>query len=237
MSPSPEPFSTTCWTQVIASRGQDTSASQALQQLCQDYYGPIKGFIKQVERRHGPESAEDLTQSFFAKVLQGNAFDGADRDQGRFRSYLLGAVKHFLAQEHAKRTRQRRGGGSEAVVLEDVEDSLPNASLSPEAAFDRHWANALLSRVLTHLEDSCASDEERRRFDALKPWLLGEAERGDQAALAQELGMPANTLKSHISRLRQAFRGGVRDEVARTLANPDLVEDEMQALLGALRKR
>ncbi len=234
----PQRFSTTCWTQVLESRGQHTVARETLRQLCQDYYSPIVTFIRRSSGREADE-ARDLAHAFIAHVLDGHAFDGADPNRGRFRSYLLGAVKHFLAQSALKANRQRRGGGATIESLDDDDrTSEPESgSLSPDGEFDRRWANTVLTRALEKLESECSGPGQAYPFAALRPWLTGDDVHGDQAALAAQLGMEPNTLKSHVSRLRKRFRQGVRDEVGRTLAHPDQIDIEMQALLAALRKK
>lgn len=232
---SPNRFSTTCWTQVVASHGDSSLAAEALSELCRDYYEPIVAFIRYSER--DADSARDLAHSFFAHVLEGHAFDGADRNRGRFRSYLLGAVKHFLAQNHVKAKRLRRGGDAEMVALDESAGELPNHSISPDDNFDRRWASTVLDRALDALKCECDENDIGDLFQYLRPWLTGDATYGNQADLAERIQMDPNTLKSHVSRLRKQFRRCVREEVARTLADPAQTEEEMQALLAVLRKK
>ena len=232
---SPNRFSTTCWTQVVASHGDSSLAAEALSELCQDYYEPIVSFIRYTER--DVDSARDLAHAFFAHVLDGHAFDGADRNRGRFRSYLLGAVKHFLAQNHVKSKRLRRGGDAEIVDLDDASGELPNSSISPDDNFDRRWASTVLDLALDSLKCECDENDIGDLFQHLRPWLTGDASYGKQADLAEHIQMDPNTLKSHVSRLRKQFRQCVKEEVARTLADPTQTEEEMQALLAVLRKK
>ncbi len=231
----PNRFSTTCWTQVVASRGDSSLAAEALSELCQDYYEAIVAFIRYSERDE--ESARDLAHAFFAHVLEGHAFDGADRNRGRFRSYLLGAVKHFLAQNHVKSKRLRRGGDVEMVGLDDSAGELPNFSISPDDNFDRRWASTVLDRALDALKCECDDNDMGDLFQHLHPWLTGDATYGSQADLAEQIQMDLNTLKSHVSRLRIQFRRCVKDEVARTLVDPAQTEEEMKTLLAVLRKK
>ena len=233
--PSPNRFSTTCWTQVVASHGDSSLAAEALSELCQDYYEPIVAFIGYSER--DTDNARDLAHAFFAHVLDGHAFDGADRNRGRFRSYLLGAVKHFLAQHRVKAKRLRRGGDAEMVALDESAGELPNPSMSPDDDFDRRWATTVLNRALDALECECDEKDMGDLFQHLRPWLTGDATHGNQADLAERIQMDPNTLKSHVSRLRKQFRRCVKEEVARTLADPAQTEEEMQALLAVLRKK
>jgi RNA polymerase sigma-70 factor (ECF subfamily) len=231
----PNRFATTCWTQVVASRGDSSLAAGALSGLCQDYYEPIVTFIRYSERDE--ESARDLAHAFFAHVLEGRAFEGADRNRGRFRSYLLGAGKHCLAQNHVKSKRLRRGGDAEMVALDQSAEDLPNPSISPDDNFDRRWASTVLDRALDALKCECDENDMGDLFQHLSPWLTGDATYGNQADLAEQIQMDPNTLKSHVSRLRKQFRRCVRDEVARTLVDPAQTEEEMQTLLAVLRKK
>jgi RNA polymerase sigma factor (sigma-70 family) len=227
-------FSTTCWTQVMASHGDSTLAMAALSDLCNDYYEPVLSFIRFSER--DPDRVRDLAHAFFAHVLDGHAFDGADPTRGRFRSYLLGAVKHFLAQHRSKAKRIRRGGDAQFVAIDETEE-LKDPTIPPDDLFDRRWATTVLSRALDALELECKETDPGDLFQHIRPWLTGDTTHGNQADLAEQLQMKANTLKSHVSRLRKRFRHLVREEVARTLANPAQVDEEMQALLAVLRKK
>jgi len=218
----------------MASHGDSTGAMAALSGLCNDYYEPILAFIRFSER--DPNEARDLAHAFFAHVLDGHAFDGADPIRGRFRSYLLGAVKHFLAQRRVKANRIRRGGDAKIVAIDKTQE-LENPAISPDDFFDRRWATTVLNRALDALELESRETDSEDLFQKIRPWLTGDTTHGNQADLAAELQMNANTLKSHVNRLRKRFRLLVREEVARTLADPTQVEEEMQALLAALRKK
>jgi len=231
---SPDRFLTTCWTQVVASHGNSSLAETALSELCNDYYEPVVAFIRYSER--DPERTRDLAHGFFAHVLDGHAFEGADPNRGRFRSYLLGAVKHFLAQHRIKANRLRRGGGVEFIAIDESATDPPNPNAAPDAEFDRRWAGTVLDRALDSLKAECEQGNDAAVFQEVRPWLLGDASHGDQARLATQLGMEPNTLKSHVSRLRKRFRNCVREEVARTLVDPDQVEEEMRSLLAVLQK-
>jgi len=232
---SPNRFSTTCWTQVVASHGDSSLAAEALSELCQDYYEPIVAFVRYSVR--DADSARDLAHAFFAHVLDGHAFDGADRNRGRFRSYLLGALKHFLAQQRLKTKRLRRGGDAEMVPLDEFSGEFSNPSTSPDADFDRRWATTILNRALDALKCECDEKGTGDLFQHLRPWLTGDTTHGEQADLAEQIQMDPNTLKSHVSRLRKQFRRCVELEVARTLSDPAQTKEEMQALLAVLRKK
>lgn len=233
-------FLTTQWTQVLAARGDSTQAGEALRALCAAYYEPVVRFLRQGRREE--DAAREEAHAFFEWVLSRDAFAAADREKGRFRSYLLGALKHFLANRHARGLRLKRGGGHEPVPLtaDSVETApglvLPDEhSLPPDREFDRQWALHVLRRALEALEKSAAAaGEDAEHFTFLKPFLVGEGERGGLAAFAQEHGLGEATLRSQLHRLRQRFRACVRREISPTLASLGEVHDEMESLLAAL---
>lgn len=170
-------------------------------------------------------------------MLAGGAIDTAERERGRFRSSLLGAVKHFLSRQREAAHRQKRGGGAAAASLDDttalaVADA---SSTAPDHAFDRQWALTVLSRALAGLQRECEADGRAAVFEKLQPWLTGDAEHGDQNELAAALGLNLNSLKSQIHRLRQRYRELVTAEIAATLNAGGSVADEMAALLAILR--
>jgi RNA polymerase sigma-70 factor (ECF subfamily) len=231
-------FHTTRWTQVIQARESTDAGLDALRDLCAAYYAPVIAFL----RRQGndADSARELAHEFFARMLEGDSIGGADRSQGRFRSYLLGAVKHFTAHVRESEQRLRRGGGVRPLSIdESLPDSPPmnvpdDESLSPEAAFDRQWAITVLSRAMEALQRECAAEGKAALLDRLRPWLLGESVHGDQADLAHSLGMSAGALKVTVHRMRHRFRRLVKAEIACTLHDDAVVEEEMGALLMAL---
>jgi len=231
-------FHTTRWTQVTQAGECSDAGLHALRDLCAAYYAPIIAFL----RRQGndADAARELAHEFFARMLEGGAIGGADRSQGRFRSYLLGAVKHFVAHLRESEQRQRRGGGVRPL---SIDGSLPDAPalnvpdderLSPDAAFDRQWAVTVLSRAMESLQSECAAQGKSALLEHLRPWLLGESTYGDQAKGAESLGMSAGAMKVAVHRMRQRFRRLVRAEIACTLNDETIVEDEMNALLMAL---
>jgi len=209
-----------------------------LAELCQAYYEPVAAFL--LYESGDPDGARDLAHEFFAYMLAGGAIGHAGREQGRFRSYLLGAVKHFLSHQREAGRRQKRGGGAESISLNDTNADndarlAPDATvLAPDAAFDRQWALTVVARALEALRLECAAEGRDGFFEQAKPWLTGEAVRGDQAALAAGCGMNANALKVAVHRLKRRFRQLLKAEVAGTLDNPGLVEAEMQDLFAAL---
>jgi DNA-directed RNA polymerase specialized sigma24 family protein len=231
-------FCTTRWTQVNRAKVDSPEGRRALAELCAAYYDPVAAFLRCQLR--DADAARDLAHEFFAEVLAGNAIAHAQPERGRFRSYLLGAVKHYLAHQLQARQRLKRGGGLESVSLNDTRAtearSVPDARvLSPDAAFDRQWALTVLARALEALRQECASEGRLQFFEEVKPWLTGEAAHGDQAALAAACGLNANALKVAIHRLKRRFRQLLKAEVAGTLDSLAQVEDEMQALFAALQ--
>lgn len=230
-------FHTTRWSRVVLARESSDEGQEALRQLCAAYYAPVIAFLRREGRAE--DEARDLAHDFFATVLAGSSITQAEQSRGRFRSYLLGAVKHFLSHRREAALRLRRGGGESPVSL-DVEDTPPLADasqMSPDAAFDREWALTVLSRALDALREEQHAEGKGAVFERLRPWLNGDALHGEQAALAASLGVNVNTLKAITSRLRQRFRALVRTEIASTLEDESAVNEEMQVLFDALRNR
>jgi DNA-directed RNA polymerase specialized sigma24 family protein len=232
-----ETFRTTRWTQVRRAKADSPDGRRALTELCDAYYEPVATFLR-CELRDA-DVARNLTHDFFAQVLAGGAIANAAQERGRFRSYLLGAVKHFLAHHREAERRLKRGGGVENISLNDTEagmaQTVPDVSLlSPDATFDRQWALTVVARSLAALRQECVAEGRADFFEQVKPWLTGEAAHGDQAALAASCGMNANALKVAVHRLKRRFRQLLKAEVAGTLEDPGQVEAEMQALFAAL---
>ena len=230
-------FRTTRWTQVSRAKADSPEGRRALADLCAAYYEPVAAFLR-CELRDA-DAARELAHDFFAHLLEGGAIKRAEQEGGRFRSYLLGAAKHFLSHHREALRRLKRGGGVENISLHDTETgearAIPDATqLSPDAAFDRQWALTVVARALDALRQECATEERADFFEKVKPWLTGEAEHGDQKALSADCGMNANALKVAVHRLKRRFRQLLKEEVAGTLDDPALVEAEMRALFAAL---
>ncbi|MBL9131895.1 MAG: sigma-70 family RNA polymerase sigma factor [Verrucomicrobiaceae bacterium] len=228
-------FHTTRWTRVCAAKSDTEDGRRALADLCDAYYEPVVAFLR-CELRDA-DAAREMAHSFFAEVLKGSAFDSAESQRGRFRSYLLGAVKHFLMRQRLHASRAKRGGGVEHCAL-DAEAAMnthDGSNPTADMAFDRQWALTVLDRAL----DALQKDYERRckghLFEALHPWLDGDTEHGEQRALASRLGRNLNTLKVDISRIRLRFREHVRAEVAGTVYEGRSITEEMEMLLSILR--
>ena len=229
-----EDFRTTRWTQVSRAKADSPEGRRALAELCNAYYEPVVAFLR-CELRDA-DAARDLAHDFFAHMLAGGAIARAEQVRGRFRSFLLGAVKHFLSHHREALRRLKRGGGVEKISLNEPETrSVPDAGVvSPDAAFDQQWALTVLAHALEALQHECVAEGRADFFELVKPWLTGDTARGDQKALAASWGMNANALKVAIHRLKQRFRQLLKEEVAGTLDDPGLVEAEMRALFAAL---
>jgi DNA-directed RNA polymerase specialized sigma24 family protein len=230
-------FLTTRWTLVQRAKADGTEGRRALSELCEAYYEPVLTFFRCSLR--DADAARDAAHDFFSAMLGGNRIANADREFGRFRSYLLGAAKHFLSHRRDARARLKRGGGVADLPLEGT-DSGPVAAvadtnlLSPEEAYDLQWALTVVARALEALRRECTGAGQGDFFEQVKPWLTGESDRGDQTELAERLGMNATALKVAVHRLRSRFRRLLKGEIAGTLADPNLVEAEMRALFAAL---
>ncbi len=229
-----EDFRTTRWTQVSRAKADSPEGRRALAELCNAYYEPVAAFLRCDLR--DADAARELAHDFFAHMLAGGTIARAEQERGRFRSYLLGAVKHFLSHHREALRRLKRGGGVESISLNETEArSVPDAGvLSPDTAFDRQWALTVVALALEALRRECVAEGRADFFELVKPWLTGDAARGDQTALAAGCGMNANALKVAVHRLKRRFRQLLKAEVAGTLDDPGQVEVEMRALFAAL---
>jgi RNA polymerase sigma factor (sigma-70 family) len=233
--PSSSGFSTTRWTLVRESRGDATSAKQALSDLCAAYYAPVVTFIARSGFEEG--RARDLAHDFFARVLSSSQTLRADRGRGRFRSYLLGAVKHFVSDTLDRERAIKRGGGEKWEHLTETGMPLPDDSVpAPDRAFDRQWALTLLDRVLEQLASEFDASEKTTHFALLKPWLTGDDGDLSQAEIARRLGMNEGAVKVAIHRLRKRFREMVKAEIAQTTGETE-VHDELNHLVSILASR
>ena len=224
-------FHDTRWTLVSRSRGSDTQAAAALSELCEAYYAPVVAFLRRQGREE--DGARELAHDFFAKLLAGGAIEGAKPERGRFRSYLLGALKHFAADQRDKTLASKRGGGLDHA---EVDEEMPDSTMEmPDAEFDRQWALTLLARSLSRLESEMAAEGKAAHFEALKPWLSAEADSTPQASAAEKLGLSIEAVKVAIHRLRKRFREVVKTEIAHTVSDSADVNEELDALMMALR--
>jgi RNA polymerase sigma factor (sigma-70 family) len=231
--PEPHLFLTTRWTRVCLAKEESDDGRRALSDLCEAYYEPVVAFLRSELR--DAAAARDLSHSFFAEILNGGRIQSADQARGRFRSYLLGAVKHFAANRREAAGRMRRGGGIAPATLDDAEvASVPDAALSPDAAFERQWALTVLARALESMEKEFAAAGRADFFRNVRSLLTGDADHGEQSQVAEKCGMNVAALRMAVHRMRRRLRDFVKIEVAGTLEDPALVAEEMQALFAAL---
>jgi RNA polymerase sigma factor (sigma-70 family) len=232
------PFVTTHWSAVVAAGRSDSSRAQAaLASLCESYWYPLYAYVRR--QGYSPEDAQDLTQEFFARLLRHNWFAQADRDRGRFRTFLLAALSHFLANEWDKARAQKRGGAVQFVPLQlDTAETRyghePSNLLTPEQCYERRWAVALLDRVLNRLQHEAAEQQKSELFAALKSCLVGDRESQPYALLAGQLQMSEGAVKVAVHRLRQRYRELLREEIGQTVASPAEVDEEMRYLVSVL---
>jgi RNA polymerase sigma-70 factor (ECF subfamily) len=237
-------FATTDWRLIAAARGGDVPrARQALGELCAAYWYPLYAYLRR--RRHPAEEAQDLTQGLFAHLLEKErAFlAGLGPEKGKFRSFLLTALQHYVADERDRAAARKRGGGR-AVFSIEIAIDLPGAEgryaaepahdLTPERLFERRWALTLLDRVLDGLGAEMATAGKGALFDRLGPAVLTGGEAASYAEIAAELGMTEGAVKIAAHRLRRRYRELIQAEVARTVERPEEVEDEIRALLAAI---
>lgn len=240
-SPARPEFATTHWSLVVAARPDEASqtrARKALEELCRSYWYPLYAFVR--NRGYSSSDAQDLTQSFFARIIETGGFATADPERGRFRSYLLGAMKHFLANEWHRAQAQKRGGGVTFLELDALDPEAryalePAQTNDPDAGFDREWAHESITRAMEKLRADSESSGKRELFQALQASLTGdEPARSETAA---RLGMTEGAVKVAVHRLRQRYRELLRAEIAETVSDPSDIDDEMRHLVAALRSK
>ena len=235
----PQPaFVTTHWSVVVTAGHSDTPrARDALAKLCQTYWFPLYAYVRR--RGQSPEDAQDLTQEFFARLLEKNWVGNADQAKGRFRSFLLSAMNHFLSDEWDRARAQKRGGGVSLVPLQfDTAETRyglePVDNITPERSFELRWALTLLEAVLNRLQGEYEREGKADLFAALNPCLVGERTSQPYAELARQMGVSESLVKSAVHRLRQRYRQLLRDEIANTVAASDEVEEELRHLFAVL---
>jgi DNA-directed RNA polymerase specialized sigma24 family protein len=231
-------FATTSWSVVAAAQDAGSSvARQALSTLCNSYWYPLYAYIRR--QGYSAEQAEDLTQEFFTRLVEKDFLASVDPARGKFRSFLLAACAHFLANERDRARAWKRGGRCQLVSLDFAAAEArygnePSHTLTPEKLFARRWGLTLLDQVLGRLREDYVRRDKGRLFDRLRVCLLGEKEVVSCGRLAQELAMTEGAVRVAVHRLRQQFRELLRDEIARTVDSPDQVEDEIRDLFAAL---
>ncbi|MBI2511761.1 MAG: sigma-70 family RNA polymerase sigma factor [Opitutae bacterium] len=231
-------FGSTQWSIVLESRRDSASRREALERLCRTYWLPIYGYLRR--RGYASHDAEDLTQGFFAYVIEGDFLDRPDPEKGRFRGYLIGALKHFLARHHERENTQKRGG--RAHVLDwtalDAEREfavIDQPSLDPGATYERGWALAVFAQALRRLDAEQAAAGHAAEFALLRPFLSSSPSQNEYAAVAEKLGLARATVAVRIFRLNRRYAELVRLEIAASVRDPAEIEHEMRHLLAILR--
>ena len=223
---------------MLQAQGDSPAAQEALEKLCRTYWWPLYGFVRR--EGHSPEEAQDLTQGFFALILERKDLDAVRQEKGRLRSYLLTSLKHFLAKARRRELAMKRGEGRALVPLDELlarerADFEPADMLSAERVYERRWALTLLDQVLTRLGEEYRVAGTAPLFEQLKQTLTDEPGRPSQAEIAQELGMNENAVKQAFYRMRQRYRLLLHEEIAHTLAVPGDVEDELRHFIAVLQ--
>lgn len=230
-------FSTTQWTLVLeAGDKQSPRSRRALEILCERYCHPVYGYIRY--RGYDRVEAEDLSQGFFAQLLEKNYLKVADRERGRFRSFLLTSVKHYLADQRDRAQAQKRGGGKPWLEL-DFESAETRCreltqEITPETLFERQWAATMLEEVLDQLREEAVRKGSVERFSRLQGFLTGDTTGTPHRQVAQELGISEEAVRVSIHRMRYRFGKLLRDQIAQTVAEPEQIDDEIRYLFAAL---
>jgi RNA polymerase sigma factor (sigma-70 family) len=231
-------FAATRWSLVLRARvGEDPAARAALSDLCRLYWYPLYAFARRSGRCH--HEAEDLTQGLFANLIRRESLAGADPARGRFRSFLLGAMKHHMADEHAKSMTEKRGGGGTLVPLDAAEGearyaSEPAAAAAPDTMYDCHWANEILQRTLRDLGAEYAAAGRQALFDELRAHIAGAMQPAECAEVARRLAVSEGHLRVLIHRLRRRFAERLRQQVADTVGAEADVDDELRHLIACV---
>src|SRR5262245_43210898 len=235
----PAAFATTHWSVVLAAREPDVSqAAAALEKLCRTYWYPLYAYVRR--KGHDVHDAQDLTQEFFARLLARNYLSVADRNKGKFRSFLLGALEHFLAREWTKAHAQKRGGGRSHLSLDerDVENRYllePSHDLTAKKMFDRNWAITVLDQAMAQLRDECLSNKKGDLLNKVECLLSGEKGEASYAEVAAELNMTEGAIKMAVLRLRRRYGELIRAEIGQTVTTPEDAQEELQFLFRTLR--
>jgi RNA polymerase sigma factor (sigma-70 family) len=230
-------FATTHWSVVLEAQGESPAAQEALEKLCRTYWRPIYAFL----RRQGvrPEEAEDVTQGFFAQLLERRKFSAVRKEKGRLRSFLLGALKYFLADEQRRAMAIKRGSGLRPIPLEELRaderiEMEPADPVTAEMIYERRWALTVLEQVLDRLKNEYRTAGNTALFDSLKQLLPDEPGSPSQAEIAARLGMAENAVRQAFYRFRQRYQSLLREEIAHTVATPGDIEDELRHLIAVL---
>ena len=233
----PSAFTTTHWSVVLEAQGESPAAQVALEKLCRTYWRPIFAFLRR--QGHSPEEAEDITQGFFAQLLERRKFGALRKEKGRLRSFLLGALKYFVTDEQRRAMAIKRGSGLRPIPLEEFRageriDMEPSDPLTAEMIYERRWALTLLEQVLGRLKDEYVAAGNAALFAALKELLPDEPGSPSQAEIGARMGMTENAIRQAFYRFRQRYQSLLREEIANTVATPGDIEDELRHLIAVL---
>ena len=231
-------FATTHWSVVLEAQGESPAAQEALETLCRVYWRPLYAFVRR--QGCGHEEAQDLTQGFFVSLFERESLNAVRKEKGRLRSYLLKALKYFLADEQRRAMAIKRGKGQRLIPLEELHpegwtEMEPADPVTAEMIYERRWASTLLERVLSRLKDEYRAAGNAALFDSLKKLLPDEPGASSQAEIAAQLGMTENAIRQAFHRFRQRYQSLLREEIAHTVATPGDIEDELRHLIAVVR--
>lgn len=233
------PFATTHWSIVLAAgHGSQPDSKAALAKLCEAYWYPLYAYVRR--RGYDADESQDLTQEFFTVLLEKESLRAADRERGRFRSFLLTAMRRFLTKEWAKAHAKKRGGARTPIPLDPRDGETryalePSHDWTPERIYERRWAMTLLDQVMAELRGKYAADGKEQLFDSLKALLIRAADAPPYSRIAADLGMTEGGVKVAVHRLRRRYRELLHSVIAQTVAHPDDVDDELRFLRTAIR--
>ena len=230
-------FATTHWSVVLEAQGESPAAQEALETLCRVYWRPLYAFVRR--QGCGHEEAQDLTQGFFVSLFERESLNAVRKEKGRLRSYLLKALKYFLADEQRRAMAMKRGKGQRLIPLEALHaegrtEMEPADPVTAEMIYERRWASTLLEHVLSRLKDEYRTAGNARLFDLLKQLLPDEPGAPSQAEIAAQLGMTENAIRQAFYRFRQHYQSLLREEIAHTVATPGDIEDELRHLIAVV---
>lgn len=234
----PHQFTTTHWSLIISAQGNDSiPAGRALSSLCETYWYPLYAFVRR--KGHSSHDAQDLTQAFFEKLLEKNYLGDVAQEKGRFRSFLLVSLKHFLANEWKRARTAKRGGGAVLISLDDTEAEAryqlePADETNAERLFERRWAMTILDLVMNRLRDEMAAAEKLDLFEELKGRLSGGGDAGSFAESGKRLNLSEGAARVASHRLKKRYREILRESIGETVADPSEVEDEIRYLIAIL---
>lgn len=232
-------FETTHWSVIVAAGDtRNPVAQEALARLCKTYWYPVYAYVRRCG--YSPHDAQDLTQEFFAKLLRSHYFSVADRKKGKFRSFLISSLKHFLSHEWDKAKAQKRGGSATIISIDEEEGENryklePQDNVTADILYDRRWALTLLEQVLTRLKKEYEESGKSKLFKEIEPALTGTEKLAAYNEIGKKLGMSEGAVKVAVHRLRQRYGELLREEIANTVSTPEEVEEELRNLFEALK--